>query len=288
MLVLLCLVWGVTWPIMKIALDEIPPFSMRTLAAGLGAVTLYAFCRFMGRSFHVPNAKAWTHIIIASLFNIVGFSVCAAFAQIAAATSRVAIVTYTMPIWTVLLAWAVLRDRPTRIQGIAIVLCIVGLAILIEPLTTTGIPLGVVLALATGVSWAIGTIYLQWARIDADPMAVASLQLTIAFFVIAACMLIFEGRLHLGAAHSAALLATAFAGIAGNGLAYGLWFTIVRRLPTATASLGVLGSPVVGVIASILILGERPTVTDIIGFALILAASTCVILTRHAPVEATS
>jgi hypothetical protein len=30
MLVLLCFIWGVTWPIMRIALYEIPPLSMRT------------------------------------------------------------------------------------------------------------------------------------------------------------------------------------------------------------------------------------------------------------------
>ena len=35
MLVALCLLWGVTWPLMKIALTDIPPLSMRTLTAGL-------------------------------------------------------------------------------------------------------------------------------------------------------------------------------------------------------------------------------------------------------------
>jgi drug/metabolite transporter (DMT)-like permease len=39
---------------------------------------------------------------------------------------------------------------------------------------------------------------------------------------------------------------------------------------------------VIGVIASILILGERPTAADLVGFALIFAASTCVLLARPA------
>jgi drug/metabolite transporter (DMT)-like permease len=285
MLVLLCLIWGITWPVMKIALEEIPPFSMRTLAAGIGALTLFAICRVKRRSLRIPNAKSWAHVVIASLLNVVGFSVFTAFAQLAAETSRVAIVTYTMPIWAVLLAWAILGERPTRIQGAAIASCVVGLAILIYPLAASGIPLGVVLALCTGLSWATGTVYLQWARIDADPMGVASWQLTIAFFVIAACLLMFEGQLHLGHAHTSALLATAFTGIGGNGIAYGLWFSIVRRLPTTIASLGVLGSPVIGVVSSILLLGERLTVTDTIGFALIFVASACVLLTRQPPAE---
>jgi drug/metabolite transporter (DMT)-like permease len=74
-----------------------------------------------------------------------------------------------------------------------------------------------------------------------------------------------------------------FTGIAGNGIAYGLWFSIIGRLTATTASLGVLGSPVVGVIASVLILGEHPTAADMIGFALIFAASACVLLTPGSP-----
>jgi drug/metabolite transporter (DMT)-like permease len=283
MLVLLCGIWGVTWPVMRIALYDIPPFSMRTSSAALGALTLYLVCRFKGRSLRIKTAKAWTHVVIASLLNVVAFSVLGSFAQLTAATSRVAILAYTIPIWSVLLAWFFLGERPSRIQTVALALCAAGLAILIYPLTASGFPLGIMLALAVGVTWAAGTVYLKWARIDADPMGVASWQVTIAFGALLACLLIFEGRPHFGAAHAGALLATAWTGIFGNGVAYGLWFTIVRRLPTTTASLGVLGSPVIGVVASVLILGERPTGTDIVGFALILAASACVLVGPASP-----
>jgi drug/metabolite transporter (DMT)-like permease len=63
---------------------------------------------------------------------------------------------------------------------------------------------------------------------------------------------------------------------------------VVRRLPAVTASLGVLTSPVVGVIGSFLMLGEVPTVADMIGFALIFIASVCVLLTRQTVVETVS
>lgn len=283
MLVVLCVFWGVTWPLMKVALNGIPPFSMRTCATGIGALTLLTVCFVMRRSLRVPNARAWGHLVVCSLLNIVAFSLLTAFAQLAAATGRVAIVAYTMPIWAVLMAWAVLGERPTRMQGAAVVLCAVGLGVLIEPLATNGIPLGLVLALGTGLSWAAGTVYLKWARIDADPMSVATWQIIIAFFIIAACMLVFEGGLHLEAANGAALFGVAFTGFFGNGLAYALWFAIVPRLSAATASIGVLGSPVIGLIASIFILGERPTLTDVVGFALILAACVCVLVARQTP-----
>jgi drug/metabolite transporter (DMT)-like permease len=70
----------------------------------------------------------------------------------------------------------------------------------------------------------------------------------------------------------------AFSGMIGSGLCYLMWFEVVRRLPASTASLGALSVPVVGIAASALILGERPTLPDLVGFALIFCAAAAVLL----------
>jgi drug/metabolite transporter (DMT)-like permease len=57
-----------------------------------------------------------------------------------------------------------------------------------------------------------------------------------------------------------------------------MWFEIVRRVSAVTATLGILGIPVIGVLSTVLIIGDRPTASDLIGFALIFAASACVLL----------
>jgi drug/metabolite transporter (DMT)-like permease len=286
MLVILCFIWGTTWPVMKVALNEIPPLSMRAVAATLGAVTIYALCLVMRRSLRLPSATAWAHIVIASVLNIVLFSLFSTFAQLAAATARVTIVAYTMPVWSMLLAWPFLGERPNRTQRIALGLCAMGLAILIYPLMGSGVPLGILLALATGLSWAAGTVYLKWARIGADPMALASWQMTIAAVVLTACMFAVDGRLDLHGLKTAGAFATVWTGVVGNGVAYAMWFPVVKRLPAVTASLGVLAVPVVGIVQSYLILGEVPTRSDMIGFAMIFAASACVLLTPNKVPEA--
>ena len=82
------------------------------------------------------------------------------------------------------------------------------------------------------------------------------------------------------------VLAVLFTGLIEIGLAYVLWFAIIERLPTATASLGSLATPVVGVASSMLMLGERPTMADMIGFGLIFAAAVCVLVPGRPAVPA--
>ena len=280
MLVLLCLLWGVNWPVMKIALQEIPPLSMRTISSAFGALTLLGICAMSRRRFRISSAKTWGHVCVISLLNIGFFSILSAYAQITAATTRVTILAYTMPIWAVLLAWAVLRERPNASQTLAVVLCALGLAVLIYPLAKGGVPLGLLLALAAGAVWGAGTVYIKWAQLELDPLGATFWQLVIAFGAIAACLIAVDGRLNLDHAHANAILAAAFAGIFGSGVAYATWLQILRRLPAATASLGALGIPVVGVVSTVLITGEKLSVADIVGFALIFAASASVLFAR--------
>ena len=170
MLVLLCLLWGINWPVMKIALQEIPPLSMRTISSAFAALTLLGACVVSRRRLRIASAKSWGHVCVISLLNIGFFSILSAYAQITAATTRVTILAYTMPIWAVLLAWAVLRERPNASQTLAVVLCALGLAVLIYPLAKGGVPLGLLLALAAGAVWGAGTVYIKWAQLELDPL----------------------------------------------------------------------------------------------------------------------
>jgi drug/metabolite transporter (DMT)-like permease len=276
MLVALALGWGITWSTMRIALDEVPPFSMRVASMLIGAAALGLLTALSRRSFALRTPVAAAHVVVAAIFNVVGFSLFTPFAQLYAATSRVTILVYTMPIWASLMARVVLGERVTPPRAAALALCVAGMAVLVAPLLGAGVPLGIVLALGAAVSWAAGTIYLKWAQIDVDPMTGTFWQLLVGLIVIGACQPLVEGPLHLWPIRMTTLVALVFSGLVGSGIAYLLWFEIVRRLPAMTASLGVLSVPAVGIVASVVMLGERPTATDIAGFALILAASACV------------
>ena len=97
MLVALSLAWGLTWPAMRIALDEIPPFSMRVVTFALGAGALFIVARLQGRPFALGGIKNAAHLAVSGILNVLSFSLLSVIAMMFAATGRVAMLSYTMP-----------------------------------------------------------------------------------------------------------------------------------------------------------------------------------------------
>jgi len=283
LVVIMGFAWGFNWIAARIILTVLPPWTMRAVGIGLGDLTLFAAAAVAGVNLRVPPGERFK-ILVAGFFNVLIFNVCSAYAQIYGTTSRAIVIAYSMPIWAALLAHFVLREKLNTVKLGALALCATGLAILIWPLARTGFPLGALFALGCAWTWAAGTIFLKWAKIRAATLAVAAWQLLFGWLLLAAGMLIFDGMPHLWPlpAHIGAWIA--YNGLIGMGMAYFLWFVVIGRLPTTTASLGSLLVPVVGIIGSALLIGERPSLYDAIGFACIFASAASVLLqpnTQH-------
>lgn len=269
--------WGFNWIAAAFALEEVPPWSLRFTTTGIGAAALIVAVYLSGRALRVPPG-AFKHIALAGFFNVAVFNICAAFAQLSGATSRTIMITYSMPIWSALGAWLVLGDRFDRMRLIALALCIGGLGILLWPLFAAGVPRSALFALGSAFGWTIATVYLKWADIGVDPLVNAAWQLAFGTLLITVGMLVVDGSPRIWPISTRAMVSIAFIGLIGAGLAHFLWWAIVDKLPTATAALGSLLVPVVGVTASAVLLGERPTTNDIVGFAMVFAAAACVLL----------
>ncbi len=284
LVLILAFAWGFNWIAGAIALREVTPWTLRFAGAGIGAVTLFAAALLAGRSLKVPRGEH-KHIMVAGFLNVAAFQILSAFAQTVGDTSRVVIVTYSMPIWATLFAFVLLGERLNGLRLLALALCIAGLTTLVWPLFVHGFPPVVFLALGCALTWSLASVYIKWMKVTVDPLANAAWQLVFGFLFIAAGTFMFDGYPRLWPTQTDTLLAVLYVGVLGVGLAHFLWWSIVDRLPAVTASIGALLVPVVGVIASVIFLGERPTLNDIAGFILIFCAAACVLLpssTRHA------
>jgi len=277
LVVLLAFAWGLNWVAAAFALRELSPWSLRVAGSSIGAATLFAAAVLSGHHLKVPRGQ-YIHIMIAGLFNVAGFQILSGFAQLSGATTRAIIITYSMPIWTTVLSHFVLGERLNAIRWFAFGLCVVGITVLLWPLFAHGFPPFVFYSLGCALSWTFATVYIKWAKVTVEPLANAAWQLLFGLVFITAGSFLFEGHPHLWPMKNETVLAVLFVGLFGVGLAHFLWWSIVDRLPAVTASLGSLLVPVIGVTASAIVLGERLTVPDIVGFAMIFAAAACVLL----------
>src|SRR5215204_5651396 len=258
LLVALSFCWGLSWTAMRVALDEVSPWSMRLIGYSIGVAVLLILLKAQGRSLAIPGGKNWLHVFIAALFLAVGFGVAGTFAQLMANTSRVIIVNYSMPVWGSLMAYFVLHERIDVRSALGLSLCVAGLSVLVYPVAEKSMrePIGLLLAFAF------------W-------------QVMVGAVSFAIFYLIFEGIPTHQPLQWRTWGGLLFNGMLGTGIAYFIWFNIIGRLSTAMASLGSLINPVVGVIGAVIILGDRPTVPDMIGFALIFSAAACVMIPQR-------
>jgi drug/metabolite transporter (DMT)-like permease len=277
LVVLLAFAWGFNWIAAAVALREVSPWSLRFAGAGIGAAILFGAAVITGHSLKVPRGEH-VHIMIAGFFNVAAFQILSAFAQLSGATTRAIIITYSMPIWTTILSRLVLGEKLTPVRLLAFALCVTGVAILVWPLFGAGFPPSVFYSLGCALSWAFATVYIKWAKVTIEPLANAAWQLLFGLAFIAAGTFLFEGYPHLWPVHADVIMAVLFVGIFGVGLAHFLWWSIVGRLPAITASIGALLVPVIGVSASVLLLDERLTLPDVVGFTMIFIAAACVLL----------
>jgi drug/metabolite transporter (DMT)-like permease len=292
----LALLWGLNWPVVRVLLDRWSPWELRMVGLGSGAVLLLTLALWRGLPWRVP-ADQRARLLISALLSLVGFNLCTAFAQLHGSTARATILTYAMPVWVVLLAWPVVRERPDPRRMGSVLCAAAGIVLLAAPLVQSGLPLlGAVFALGAGLSWAAGTVFLKRWPIDLHPIVATGWQLLFAAGVAA-----LGGAIALGwadvalgaeglagasrAAPAAPALASpiypwwAFVAALGfhilgaMALGYLLWFEGVSRLPAGIAALSTLLVPVVGVLGAMALLGERPTWTDWGGLLLISVAA---------------
>ena len=275
---LLGLLWGFNWPAVRISLTEIAPWTLRAAGMTFAGLVLVAVALARGIPLAVPREQ-WSRLIIAGFLSIAAFNILLAFAQLMAPTSRAAILTFTMPIWATLLALPILGERFDRRRLLGLGLGISGLVCLGLPLIRSGqFSPGLALALLAALSWALGTIVTKRWPVAAPALTIAAWQLLVGGAAAGLGMLVFEGLPVPKLLSPKVAAALSFHILGAQALAYFLWFVVVARLPAGIASLGTLMVPAVGALGSVLLLGERPTATDWLGLALVVAASGAIMI----------
>lgn len=274
-LVLLSIIWGYNWVVMKVALKDCGPFSFGALRTFLGALSLFAVLLVRGGRV-LP--KAVPGVFLLGLLQTTGFIGFMMWALVSGGAGKTAILVYTMPFWTLVMARLFLHERFRGMQWLAVSLALAGLLLVFDPWDFRGSLLPNALAVLSGVSWAASVVVAKrlQAGNDMDLLALTTWQMLFGSIPLVAIAIFEPGPgINWSGYFIGALLYNV---IPCNALAFLLWLFIVRNLPAGMAGMGSLVTPLFGVLCAWLALGEVPGYVEGAGMLLIGSALLLLIL----------
>lgn len=272
LLALLTLFWGVNWPIMKIALSEVPVFTFRAVCLGGGALGLFGIAVWKRMPLGIPRGYGWKLAAI-SLFTITGWNVFVLYGLGMLPAGRTTILAFTMPLWLLPMSALVLHERLSGWKLAGLCIGLTGLGVLVggEWQSMVSSPLGVILVLGAAISWAIGTLLTKLYAIPMGAVPFVGWQMVlggIPIFLLAPLLETDRWFVYSTGAWLAMLYNATICFV----FCYWAWNTLVRILPAGISGLSTLMIPVVGVFSSMVVLGEQPQWPEFVALALVAVA----------------
>lgn len=252
----LTLIWGTNWPLFRIALEELPVFTFRTLVLSSAVIMLTTILLIRRESFAVPKGK-WPALILASAMNIGIWNIATSLAVLYIPSGHASVLAYTMPLWVALLGFVVFGQKLTGRLLAAIAIGAGAVAALMIPnfQDYASAPLGLFWGLLAGFCWAIGTFVVKRTNWSGMGLSLTFWQVLITLPPIALGALVFDGLpTHWPSAK--ALAATIYTGAIPMALGTATWFMLVKLLPAQVAALSSIAIPIVAIVSGILLLNE--------------------------------
>lgn len=270
LIALLSVLWGGSFLFNRVAVAEIPPFTLVWFRVALAGAVLAA-CLPLTRQRLPVGVTAWRDVAVMGLLNNVVPFVLIVWAQRTIDGGLAAILNALTPIFAVVFTHVMTSDKATRPQFFGVLLGLVGVAVLVGPGALALAGGHVVAELAVVVATMSYGLSAVWSRRfrGHPPMVTASGQLIASTVMLAPLALVLDQPWTLtppGLAATAALIGLA---LLSTALAYLLFFRIITLAGAANATLVTLLIPVSAILLTATLLGERLAAHQFLGMAVI-------------------
>lgn len=265
-MILLVLLWGYTFIVVKVALRHASAFDVSVMRVVLGSLSLFAFVLWARAPWRPQHFKS---LLVVGLLQTTAFTILQTLALVSGEPGKTSILIFTMPFWVIAFAWPVLGERIHGWQWPALASAMTGLILIVQPWNFHASAIGKGLAVIAGICWALSVVIVKslHTRSPVDIVNFTFWQMLIGSIPV----VVLERTADASVVQWNPTLAACalFIGIGSTGLGWVMWFYVLRRLPAGTTSLSSLGIPVVATISSWLQFGERPGALETAGMLLI-------------------
>jgi drug/metabolite transporter (DMT)-like permease len=271
LLAALVLIWGASWPVIKIGVTAVPPIWFACLRYFVATACVALVVAIRGELM-VPAPSDWTLIAVSGVLQMAMYSALTAVALTRLPPGRSSVLAFSTPLWVVPLSVWWLREPvpwPGRIGvgvGLAGVLAIASPGLrpaAHEPL----IPY--ILLLGAAAAWAVSIVFVRAHCFQASALSLAPWQMLVAAALLLPCAIGVDGAMPPLSLRGAASLA--YVGPIATAFAYWAVVEVGRCVRATTISMTLLAVPCVGLLISALTFHEDVTVSLGLGVALVIA-----------------
>lgn len=269
LVLLLCVTWGFTQIMTKFALAEIPPLTQAALRSGFGSVLFGAFAIYRKPKLLAADGTLTGGLLCGLLF---GLEFVALFVGLQwTSAGRAILFLYSAPLFVALgLRFVAPDERLSRLQWIGLLLSFVGLAI---GLGVSGLSreqmAGDLLAVLAGAIWGATTLVVKGSRLKSAPAEKTLLyQLVVSTFVLGAGAIVAHEPFPTHISPFVAFC-MAYQTIWVICVTFFVWFWLITTYRAGELSAFTFLTPIVGVFASALVMGDRLTPSFLASVALV-------------------
>lgn len=271
---LLGLVWGSSFFWIKIAVQEVGPFTLVAFRLLFGALALLVVVA--GRRPGIPQSKRlWAIMAVLGTTNTALPFVLISWGEQFIESAVASILNATVPLFTMMIAHVFLQDeRLTPGKGLGLVAGFSGVVLLFGRDLQNGALsenlLGQGAVLAAAFCYAGSSVFARLNLKDVSPILQAFVTVTFADALIWLAVPLVESPLQLP---SSALtwLALVWLGTLGSCVAYLIYYSLIQRVGSTRTTLVTYMMPVVGIVLGVLFLNEQLTLNLVAGAALVVA-----------------
>jgi len=252
------LVWGTTWGVIRLGLQDMPPFTFAALRTLLAAATLLVVARLVDGRRRPTGSESWFWVVI-GLFQIGVPYALIFWAEQSLSSGLTAILFATFPAFTVIAAHFLLRDESLSLATVAgTLLALVAVGLLVTPSRgEVPAPGAVAAVLVASMAAALGVVLVRRHGRSTSTLWLTALQVSSAAVFLGVLALTLES----GGGGQVAFTARAVVSIVYLALAvtvgcYLGLFWLLKRLDATFVSMGVIFETAVGVFFGSVVLSE--------------------------------
>jgi drug/metabolite transporter (DMT)-like permease len=267
---MLCVSWGFNQVIVKVALPEIGPMTQAGLRCGIGFVLVALYAAWARPQIFRADGTGLSGLIAGLLFTFEFIMLFIALGLTTAA--RAGVFVYTAPFFVALgAAFFLPGERPRPLQWAGLAIAFIGVALGVYRPSADANVWGDALALVAAAAWGATTIVIKASPLRrADPFKILLYQIGVGALVspIAAFVAGEHWPQHLSPLIAANL---AYQGVWVVAFTFLVWFWLLGAYNAAELSAFTFLTPIVGVFAGWLTLGEQLTASFLAALILVVA-----------------